>query len=443
MISQYRKKLVKNLSRKYLFALGFLLLFSIVSYLFFLYSIKTIDTDGYIINLSGKSRFLSQRITISALQLVSDTSSQNKNSFRKTLIERVNELEDAHNYLSHDTVSIPPYYHTPEIDAIYFHAPVFLDKKMNLFLNAARLLAVDNEKELRMENPHLQYLLTSSNDLLAYLNLIVYQYQKENKNKIKQFYFQRTLMFIGLLLSYLFVGIFLFYPMTKEIDKNLTEIEKKETELRQINDAHIASIIDAQEKERQRIATDLHDSLIQTLTAVSYKMETAVTDKSFQEVKLLLNNAIIETRNIAHNISPPLLKEFGLIPAIKSLSEQIMEQSEITITFQAYKFTDHLKKNLELALYRITQEALRNIQKHAEAKHVKVQLIQHPDSIVLIIEDDGKGFDISKGKGMGLMNIQERATAFNGHLIINSSSEMGTEIIVEIPSSSIAEIDEA
>ena len=436
MASPLRNKIVKNLSRKYFFALGFLSILSIASYLFFLYSIKTIDNDGNIINLSGKSRFLALRVSLSALQLVADTGSQNKNSLRKLLLNRVNELEDAHNFLAHGSVSSAPAYHSSEIEAIYFHDPVFLNKKMDLFLKEGHLLEKANYDELKMDNTHLQYLLSSSTDLLASLNLISYQYQKENENKIDEFRFQETIISIGVLLSYLLVGIFLFHPMTKKIDKNLTEIDKKEIELQQMNEAHITAIIDAQDKERQRIATDLHDGLIQTLTAASYKMETAIQDKSVKDARSLINSAIIETRNIAHNISPPLLKEFGMIPALKSLSEQIKEQSGLNITFRSYEFTGHLKNKIELALYRITQEALRNIEKHAEAKNVSIQLIQHPDSIVLIIEDDGKGFDVSKnmtGKGMGLMNMQERATAINGHLIINSSSEMGTEIIVEIP----------
>jgi signal transduction histidine kinase len=351
-------------------------------------------------------------------------------------MERINEMEDGHNYLAHDSVSIVSHYHSPEIDAIYFKAPVFLDRKMGRFLEEARLLEKANGDELRIDNPHLQYLLSSSNDLLASSNLIVYQYQKENENKIDRFHFQKALMSIGVLLSYLLVGIFLFRPMTKKIDKSLTEIEDKELELQKINEAHIASIIDAQETERQRIATDLHDGLIQTLTAAAYKVETAIHDKNFYAVKSLIDDAISETHNIAHNILPPLLKEFGLVPALKSLSEEVKTQSGINITFQSYEFTGRLKNKLELALYRITQESLSNIQKHAEAKNVKVQLIQHPDTLVLIIEDDGKGFDVSKtrtGKGMGLMNIQERVKAFNGNVTINSSSEMGTEIIVEIP----------
>ncbi|HEY4797945.1 MAG TPA: ATP-binding protein, partial [Bacteroidia bacterium] len=152
--------------------------------------------------------------------------------------------------------------------------------------------------------------------------------------------------------------------------------------------------------------------------------------------KLMIGNVINETRNIAHSILPPILKQFGILPALRSLAEQIKNQGNINVVFQTYEFSGRLNEKLELALYRIVQEAISNTIRYAEAKNIKIQLIRHPNSLVLIIEDDGKGFDVSKSpdaKGMGLFNIQERAKVFNGNAIINSSPDMGTEIMVEIP----------
>ena len=133
---------------------------------------------------------------------------------------------------------------------------------------------------------------------------------------------------------------------------------------------------------------------------------------------------------------PPLLKEFGLIPALNSLCEQMQVQGQFKVDFQTFSFTERLDRNIELALYRIVQEAFSNIIKYAKAKKVKIQLIRHPYSMVLIIEDDGIGFDstkISLSKGLGLINMQNRANAFKGSFVINSSSKMGSEIMVEIP----------
>ena len=148
------------------------------------------------------------------------------------------------------------------------------------------------------------------------------------------------------------------------------------------------------------------------------------------------DDVIIETRSIAYRIIPPLLKEFGLVPALKNLCEQIKSSYKINVILQEYELKDRLDKNLELTLYRIAQEALNNVVKYAQASEVLIQLIHHANSIVLIIEDNGKGFDATnetKWNGIGLMNIQERVKAFQGSASINSSKDFGTEIMVEIP----------
>ncbi|HEY4798536.1 MAG TPA: histidine kinase, partial [Bacteroidia bacterium] len=275
MIGEYRKRIIKNLTRKYILALLLLSALTVFSFIFFLYSIRTTDKDGYMINLSGKARFYVQRVALAGLQYVCDTNSQKRSVLLTTLKNRITEMEDAHNILTHDTVSITSKYHSPEIDSIYFNAPVFLDKKTNMFLSEAHLLANSNEVELTMNNRHLQYLLNSCNDLLASLNLVVYQYQKENEDEIHGFYYENTLTSVSLVLSYLIVGFFIFRPMTKEINRTLIDLEYKEEELQQSNEKHIAAIIDAQEQERQRIATDLHDGLIQTLATLSYRFDVA------------------------------------------------------------------------------------------------------------------------------------------------------------------------
>lgn len=442
MISEYRNKIIRNLRRKYLFALGFLSVLTVLSFLFFIYSIRTTDKDGYMINLSGKQRFFAQHVTFHALLFVANPNSQHKDSLRNILINSIRDMETGHTYLTRDSVSLPSYYHSPAIDSVYFSAPVSLDKKVDRFLEEAYLLAGAKEGEISISNPHLRYLLNSSTDLIASLNLIVYQYQKENEKEVQKLFYQKIIITLSLLLSYLLVGIFIFRPMTKEINRNLTDLENKENELQQINEAHIAANFEAQENERQRIASDLHDGLIQTLTTISYKFANAGKNydqeqkKYFHELKSSISNVIAETRNIAYSILPPILRQFGIIPALKSLSEQVRAQNNINVVFQTYELEGRLDDKLELALYRIAQEALSNAAKHAEAKNVKIQLINHPGMLVLIIEDDGKGFDISdrsNSKGMGLVNIQNRINMFHGNFILNSSPDLGTEIMVEIP----------
>jgi len=417
---------------------------SIISHLFFLYSIRTTDSDGFMITQSSKQGFLSQSIPFLAMQFVSSIKTPQHEKIREQLVESINEMKLNHEFLASDKSAILEEYHSKKIDSIYYSAPIFLNKKVIRYIDEAYLLSELYDDEVSYTNPHLKYLLDSSRNLSVELNLITNQYQLENKEEINGFYYNRTYFLVFSLMLYLAIGLFYFNPMTKHIDKNLFDLSVKEKEIQDINDRQISAIIDAQEKERQRVAGDLHDGLIQTLTSIAHKTKTEIenykhdqqTEKTLNEIKVLIDDVIIETRNIAYRIIPPLLKEFGLVPALRNLCEQIKSSYKINVILQEYELKKRLEKNLELTLYRIAQEALNNIVKYAQASEVLIQLIQHSNSIVLIIEDNGKGFDTineTKWNGIGLMNIQERVKAFQGNVSINSSKDLGTEIMVEIP----------
>ena len=417
---------------------------AIISHIFFLYSIRTTDSDGFMINQSGKQRFLSQSISFLAMQFVSSKQTARHERIRQKLVATINEMKSNHEFLESDKSAILIAYHSKKIDSIYYNTPVFLNKKVHDFIEEAYYLSEAEGEEISYSNPHLNYIMESSGNLLSDLNLITNQYQIENKEEIDGFYYNRTYFLVFSLLLYAGIGIFYFNPMTKQIDKNLSDLSKKEKEIQNINDKQISMIIDAQEKERQKVAGDLHDGLIQTLTTIAHKTKTEIekykhdqqTEKTLNEIKFLIDDVIIETRNIAYRIIPPLLKEFGLVPALKNLCEQIKISFKINVILQEYEPKKIPDKNLELTLYRIAQEALNNVVKYAHASEVLIQLIHHSNSIVLIIEDNGKGFDTmneTKWNGIGLVNIQERVNAFQGSVSINSSRDLGTEIMVEIP----------
>lgn len=223
----------------------------------------------------------------------------------------------------------------------------------------------------------------------------------------------------------------------KEIEKKL---EKSRSE-RQI------AINEAQEEERMRIATDLHDGLGQMLTAVSYTTQEIQTldSSNINDREILLNKmqeqinrAIKESKNLAHNLIPIILKDFGLKVAINDLIERSNEMYDIRFNFNAYDYNERIDVKLEKALYRICQESLNNIVKHSKAKQANYQIFKQDELIVLVIDDDGIGFDIKpieekSTKGIGLVSMQERVNAFGGTLNIDSKLGTGTEIIIEIP----------
>jgi len=221
-------------------------------------------------------------------------------------------------------------------------------------------------------------------------------------------------------------------------------VEEKLDRLRR--ERHIA-INEAQEEERLRIATDLHDGLGQMLTSISYAIQefSEVSDDSIESLSEVsariqeqIDAAIREAKSIAHDLIPIVLKDFGLIVAIENLVRKANELHDVKFQFNAFDFNERIDAKMEKALYRICQESMNNILKHAHAKNAMLQLLSQKEAIVLVIEDDGSGFsqddegEISNS-GIGLISIKERVIAFNGTFTINSSPDFGTEIIIEIP----------
>ncbi|TSA24811.1 PAS domain S-box protein [bacterium] len=205
----------------------------------------------------------------------------------------------------------------------------------------------------------------------------------------------------------------------------------------------------AQEEERRRIAREIHDSLGQMLTAIKFNVEILEDAAALQleddrnrmvDIKSLLDNAMAEAREISYNLMPSVLVDFGLVPALQFLVEQFSKSNELTVEVHTNGVEGRLDPSVEVGLYRIAQEALNNIAKHADARQINVQLIGDSNSIKLIIEDDGKGFHTSRFEprsgqrhGMGLVSMRERAASFNGLFVLDSRPGHGTEIIVEIP----------
>jgi PAS domain S-box-containing protein len=225
-----------------------------------------------------------------------------------------------------------------------------------------------------------------------------------------------------------------------------TDLLQREKELELLSNA----LVQAQEDERRRIAREIHDGLGQMLTAIKFNLEiledmiTAGKDERerIDDMKNLLDSVMKEAREISYNLMPSVLEDFGLTPALQLLGEQFSNRTNVKMQFHAHGITERLDSNLEIALYRIAQEALNNVSKHANATQVDMQIIRHGDRIRLMIEDNGKGIGTQQSHlratgtgGMGLPGMRERAASLGGTLIIDSGSNSGTLIVVEVPRS--------
>ena len=140
-------------------------------------------------------------------------------------------------------------------------------------------------------------------------------------------------------------------------------------------------------------------------------------------------------RRLAVELRPKALDDFGLVPAIERLAESFTEQTGIAVDFEAAVGDSRLPSEIETALYRIVQEALTNVVKHAGARHVSVILSRKDGSVTAVIEDDGRGFEAggTDGAGLGLVGMRERLGLLDGRLAIESTQGAGTTLVVEVP----------
>jgi two-component system NarL family sensor kinase len=218
----------------------------------------------------------------------------------------------------------------------------------------------------------------------------------------------------------------------------------KQTQLKQRNIA-MQAIIETEESERKRIAQDLHDSVSQTMSAAKINLSVIggelpfvneAQQKRFEKAIKLVDDGFREVRTISHNMMPWALNETGLAVVIKQFIGNI-ENDDIAINFFSRGFDVPFDSTTEIILYRVLQESVNNVMKHAHASRIDVSLIKDENgNISLTIEDNGKGFDATNPagyRGMGLNNLQSRINFLKGKVELDSQVGKGTLVSIYIP----------
>ncbi|NVO09199.1 MAG: PAS domain S-box protein [Bacteroidales bacterium] len=201
------------------------------------------------------------------------------------------------------------------------------------------------------------------------------------------------------------------------------------------------SVIDGQEQERQRLSRELHDGLGQTLVAIKLKLESIPLDelgnqrKTIESVKQMFNHTIEETRRMSNNLMPAALTEFSLAVVLRNLCIEIESNSGINVSLVIGVLPESFNQLLKTYIYRIAQEALNNIVKHSGASRAVISIFSDISKLYLHIEDNGVGYNPSKGyeSGNGLYNMKERAILLNGKFEIITSVGNGVKIQAEFP----------
>lgn len=223
--------------------------------------------------------------------------------------------------------------------------------------------------------------------------------------------------------------------LAKQIEFKTLELEKKQTEL-------YWSILTGEERERKRIAKELHDGLGAQLSALKLHIQSEGYEKMLllektktmhQNLIKQIDEACLEVRSISHDLLPPGLINSGIIESINRFIQQIKENSDIDLKFIHQIEKETFTKDLEVQIFRIIQELVNNIIKHAHAQSAAIQVIQNNSRLLIIAEDDGIGFDLEENnKGIGLNNIKNRIASLNGSIVFDTKKNNGTTVIIEI-----------
>jgi signal transduction histidine kinase len=237
------------------------------------------------------------------------------------------------------------------------------------------------------------------------------------------------------------------------------ELRRSSDELVQVNAALqekeaarnqlIKQIINAQEAERRRVARQLHDELAQSLTALVMSLDAAqglLDDRipgagaQLARTRDIVGTALDQTRRMILDLRPSMLDDLGLVSAIRWYADQHLGRTGAVVVVTTAGTQRRLRPEVETTLFRIAQEAMNNVARHADAKQVAVRLTWEPEAVVLDVQDDGRGFDPESvarghdtGVGMGLLGMRERADIVGGALTIDSAPGSGTRITLHLP----------
>jgi two-component system sensor histidine kinase UhpB len=208
-------------------------------------------------------------------------------------------------------------------------------------------------------------------------------------------------------------------------------------------------VLAAQEDERKRIARELHDETAQSLTTLLIRLKilekartAAEMRGQIDELRELTSATLEAVRKLAVELRPATLDDLGLVAALEGYTDTYGAHMPVRVAFSADGFDDRdgrLPPQVELVLYRVVQEALTNVAKHADAREVRVQLRRRPDEVIAAIADDGQGFNVeemmrSRERGLGLFGMQERLALVGGQLVIDSAPGRGTRVHARVPS---------
>jgi signal transduction histidine kinase len=225
--------------------------------------------------------------------------------------------------------------------------------------------------------------------------------------------------------------------LERSVEEKYHESLQAQSELKELS----KRLVNAEERERRAISRELHDEVGQSLGAllvdVEHLIEISSKQSTFrqglQNIKVLAENCVNEVRNMALLLRPSMLDDLGLVAALEWQAREVSKRTGMVVVTVEENVSDNLPEEHRTCVYRIVQEALNNCSKHAYAKNVRVVVRQEPNHLGVSIEDDGKGFDPSRMRGLGIVGMNERVNQLGGVLKVDSDPVRGTRLQVDLP----------
>ena len=233
----------------------------------------------------------------------------------------------------------------------------------------------------------------------------------------------------------------LIFIGTAFIKKLFNYLDKMEQLAKENENAVFSAIVKTEENEKQMFAKELHDGLGPILSSIKMAFSAinkdAITDSNKQillKTNFAIDEAVITVKEISNKLSPHILSNFGLERAIKSFLDTVMINKDVAVDFESNVLTTRYDFNIESVLYSVVCELINNTLRHAQAKNIKISLLQGNGNLALEYSDDGIGFDIQDlpHKGMGLSNMESRVKSINGTFSLVSSPKNGMKVLINV-----------
>ncbi len=237
-------------------------------------------------------------------------------------------------------------------------------------------------------------------------------------------------------------GTGIFSAFNKTLTNIFQRIRKQEGELQGEKIRRLRSVIDGQDQERNRLSRELHDGIGQSLIAIKLQLENAETQNysmmraGIDAAKSMIDLTIEDVRRVCNALLPAALSEFGILSTLRAMSSELGSLAGFNATIENEGSLERMSKKSQIYIYRIAQEAISNIAKHARASEVVIKLKRDNNIVTLEVTDNGKGFifdPVSFAQRNGLQNMRERTQLLQGEFTINSEPGTGTTIKVTIP----------